>query len=114
MEKEQQNTYTEHIPPIISPEQHRLFLALREKYREIGIDASNYFMAFNERINDLTDKLREKNPEFRKYYLFHIIAGSTVSNNQAIDFFDFDGELSIEKFINQEYQDFKNQGHEHE
>jgi hypothetical protein len=52
----------------------------------------------------LKDKFTEE--KCKRCYMFHVLIGSGGTTKDDVDFFDFDGEDSIEEFVNNKYDEF--------
>jgi hypothetical protein len=67
----------------------------------------NIMAEIYDRIGDLADELEKKYPNARKYYLFHIMIGSTFDRKDCSSGFDFPGDDSIAKLIDNLYREYK-------
>ena len=73
----------------------------QEKY-ETGINQENFF-EIHDKVTAFAKKLFDKYSydEVIKRQLFHVIAHSGIAHPNHSPYFDFEGDDSIEKFINQ-------------
>lgn len=71
------------------------FNTLHEKWENI---MKKDGISFYNKCADFSRKIRQKYPDAETYQLFHLLAGSTFDKDDAPNF-DFPGEDSIEKFI---------------
>ena len=55
---------------------------------------------FNDAVVDFTKLLREKYTNLEGCRLYHLLIGSSINPEKKVEQFDFPGEDSIEKFIN--------------
>ncbi|MEI6597266.1 MAG: hypothetical protein WCL13_03630 [bacterium] len=60
-----------------------------------------------EKICDLADELEKKYPDARKYYLFHTMINSGMKRQDCSAGFDFSGDDSIAKLIDDLYRKYK-------
>jgi hypothetical protein len=60
-----------------------------------------------DRICDLADELEKKYPDARKYYLFHAMIGSGIDRHICSSGFDFPGDDSVVKLIDNLYREYK-------
>ena len=61
------------------------------------------FFIIHDKVSVFAKKLFNKYgyDEVKKRQLFHVIANSSMSGHSSAPYFDFDGDDSIEKFINE-------------
>lgn len=101
---------TEHLPVLeITPAMRETFTDLRNKFYEMssGYQLQND-LSFSGRCSDFKHKIYGEfgMDAMTNCYLSHIF-GSTVPE-ELLNRYDFEGGCSVESFINQEYERFKN------
>ena len=66
----------------------------------------SFKVEFTNSAEKLVRQLRQ-NPDHMKYRLYHFLSGSTDFSKVEDNFFDFDGDLSILKFLKRQLTNFK-------
>lgn len=91
----------------LSTEQVR-FNEIKRKYMEM-IQDPDFDLHFYDLCVYFAKKLKDRQgKECLKCRLYHMLIGSTVSDNIPIERFDFTNMDSVEEFINQEYENYQN------
>jgi len=67
---------------------------LKKKRDEIYEDLDKY-----EKLVEFVNKLKAKYKDYQDYVFYHMLIGSSVSDNHKLSKVDFPGDDSIEKFI---------------
>lgn len=57
---------------------------------------------FHDEMADFANQLLAKYPDAREYRMFHVLISSTPRKNEVFQKFDFPGEDSIAKFLEEE------------
>lgn len=92
------------------PDERAIEEALRGKIRFFNnVKSDALFNELMNKINEISAGLLERYPDARKScYLFHVLIGSSTTRKQH-SIFDFPGEDSIAKQINDLYEQYKDQ-----
>ncbi|MFA5360102.1 MAG: hypothetical protein WC349_04065 [Patescibacteria group bacterium] len=59
------------------------------------------------RVTNFSRGLEQKYPNAREYYLFHTIIGSSMDREHCKAGFDFPGEDSIVKYVDELYEEYR-------
>ena len=91
----------------IQPNEEAMAEAVKKKLNFLYSLDVKVMMEIYNKIYDLANQLQMKYPDARKYYLFHIIIGSTPERKNCSAGFDFPGEDSIVKHLDDLYREYK-------
>ncbi len=52
-------------------------------------------------------EVEANNPNAAKYYMFHVLLGSTVGEDASVSYYDLEGVNSVEKYLEEHYGPLK-------
>lgn len=80
-------------------------VALKERLSKLRThEDDNIFSKVNDKIGNFGKRLKEEYGDFEDYLLYHLLAGSSLRG--ACEKYDFPGEDSVEKFIDDLYKKY--------
>ena len=91
----------------IQPNEEVIATAVKEKINFLYSLDKKIMMESYEKMCNLADELEKKYSDARKYYLFHIMIGSTFDRKNCSAGFDFPGDDSIVKHLDNLYREYK-------
>lgn len=89
----------------IQPNQEVIVEAVKQKKLFLFGLGEDMAIEANNRICDITDKLEDKYPDAEEYRLYHVLAGSSPRGDCPK--FDFPGDDSIVKTVEDLYNEYK-------
>jgi len=90
-------------PIIPTPEQAALVREMKQLLlRNVDHMLATGDFSPQEKLVDRAEYLVSHYPNYSKIYMYHVLGSSTPQEGQVFDAFDFPGEDSVVKFINEE------------
>lgn len=72
---------------------HKLDEIMEQHYRHSDAEVN----LISKKVEEFSNNIKEHHPNYKEYQLWHLLIGSTPDHERP--YFDFEGEDSIEKFI---------------